>query len=360
MLKKLETLGPPESLPIAIERPNGLIVDALVDAGHVVVPIHPNVIKACRPRYHAAPGKSDPGDAYILADVLRTDGHRFRKLSPHSDELRALRALVRSRDALLAERIALVNQLQALLESFWPGATRVFCRLDTQISLAFLERYPTPSSALRLGPKRMAQFLKRQSYCGGRAPEQLLERLRSAPEGLVGPLEEKAKGTLVHIYIKSIGTLLKQLRQLQVQIGEAVGQFAFGRILMSFPRLREVNAAQILAELGENPTRFATEAQLAAEAGVAPVTLESGQRRTVSFRFACNKRLRKALTCFAQNSRFDSPWAARIYTKARQRGCRHPHAVRILARAWVRVIWRAWQDGTAYNPKKHGTHPSPA
>jgi hypothetical protein len=100
--KKLDRLAPAADIPIAIERPSGLIVDALVEAGHTVVPIHPNVVKACRPRYRAAGGKSDPGDAFMLADILRTDGHRFRPLAPCSDEIKALRALVRGRDELVA------------------------------------------------------------------------------------------------------------------------------------------------------------------------------------------------------------------------------------------------------------------
>src|SRR6185436_4492417 len=100
-------------------------------AGHPVIAIHPNVVKACRPRYKAAAGKSDPGDAFLLADVLRTDGHRFTPLRPLSDETRALRALVRTRDDLVAQRVALANQLRSLLESFWAGAAAIFADIDS-------------------------------------------------------------------------------------------------------------------------------------------------------------------------------------------------------------------------------------
>ena len=139
-------------IPIAIERPSGLLVDALVEAGFVVTPIHPNVVKTCRPRYRAVAAKSDLGDAFILADILRTDGHRLRPLAPQSDAIKALRALVRGRDDLVRARVALANQLIALLESFWPGAARIFSALASPIALAFLERYPTPEAAARLGP----------------------------------------------------------------------------------------------------------------------------------------------------------------------------------------------------------------
>ena len=119
MVVRLQRIAPPAELPIAIERGSGLIVDALLAAGHPVIPIHPNVVKACRPRCRAAGGKSDPGDAYMLADILRTDGHRFRPLMAVSDEIKALRATVRSSNDLvpslacsLAQRVAFGNQIQ--------------------------------------------------------------------------------------------------------------------------------------------------------------------------------------------------------------------------------------------------------
>ena len=122
---------------------------------------------------------------------------------------------------------------------------------------------------------------------------------------------------------------------------------------MSFPRAGRICAAQILAELGDVRERFPTDDQLAAEAGVCPVTHASGKSRGVVFRWACNHRLRAAVTCFADNSRHASPWAADIYRRARARGCDHPHAIRILARAWIRVLWRAWNDRTPYDPTRH-------
>jgi hypothetical protein len=99
--------------------------------------------------------------------------------------------------------------------------------------------------------------------------------------------------------------------------------------------------------------RFPTEEALAAQGGAAPVTITSGKRRVVKFRWACDKKLRAALLDFADDSRHASPWAAKIYAEAIQRTRHHPHAVRILARAWIRVIWRIWQDGVAYDPTKH-------
>lgn len=339
-------------IAVAIERPSGVLVDALIEAGLRVVPIHPNVLKASRARYHGA-GKSDPGDAYMLADLLRTDGHRFRPLEPQTDEIRALRALVRTRDDLVAERVALANQLRSLLESFWPGAIDIFSEIDSAIALAFVARYPTPQSATHLGEKRLASFLAQHSYCGRRSPAALLERLRGAATGCSGELEAEAKGELVRSLAAILEHLVVELTKLTARIEHSVANLADGHIVMSFPRAGRICAAQILAELGSVRERFPNEAQLAAEAGVCPVTYASGKHRSVVFRFACNHRLRRAIACLADNSRHGNPWAADVYHRARSRGCDHPHAIRILARAWVRVLWRAWFTRTPYQTHLH-------
>lgn len=353
LCRELGRLAPPGEIEIAIERPSGLLVDTLVDAGFVVVPVHPNMLKASRPRYSAAQGKTDLGDAFILADLLRTDRHRLRELRPLSDETKALRALVRTRDDLVERRVGLANQLRALLESFWPGAAVIFADVDSPIALAFLDAYPTPDSAARLGEKRLAAFLARHSYCGRRSPAELLARLHAAPSGLAPDAEAEAKGLAVRALVAVLKPLVEQIALLSAAVEHAIEAHPDGAIVMSFPYAGRVNAAQILAELGDDRARFLDADQLAAEAGAAPVTHESGKHRHVGFRWACNKRLRSAVTTWADNSRRGSPWAAAIYERARARGCDHPHAVRILARAWLRVLWRCWQDKKPYSSTGH-------
>jgi transposase len=353
LVRQLRRFPPAAALPIAIERPSGVLVDTLVEAGFQVVPIHPNALKASRPRYSAAGGKSDPGDARILADLLRTDGHRLRPLQPPSDDTRALRTLVRGRDALVAQRVALANQLRALLERVWPGAATIFYEVDSPIALAFLARFPTAQSAAHLGEKRLAQFLTQHAYCGRRSAADLLARLRGAADSHVGSLEAEAAGELVRSLGAVLTSLVAQIQQLTAAITAALRHHPDGALVQSFPRSGALNAAQILAELGEDRARFASDDQLAAEAGLAPVTHTSGKHRAVVFRWACNKRLRVALTTFADNSRRASAWAAALYTRARARGCKHPHAIRILARAWSRVLWRCWQARTPYDVTRH-------
>src|SRR5690606_19318862 len=156
------------------------------------------------------------------------------------------------------------------------GATAIFADLDSSIALAFIKAYPTPGRARRLGEKRLERFLARNRYSGRRPPAELLERLRSAPTGRVGALEEEACGEAALALVAVLTPLVASIARLTAAIEHAVAQLEVGQVVMSFPRAGKVNAAQIVAELGDDPERFQTEDQLAAEAGVAPLTHASG------------------------------------------------------------------------------------
>lgn len=351
LMRRLARFG--AGLRIAIERPSGLIVDALVEAGHQVFPIHPNAVKASRPRYRSHGAKSDASDAYLLADLLRTDGHRWAPLAAQSDAIRSLRALVRTRDDLVATRTALANQLRAALEAFWPGAAVVFADVASPIALAFLRKFPTPAAAARLTQAGMQRFCRAQHYSGRRTPTELLARLHSAAQGHAGSQLAQAMAQVVISLVSTLAPLVEQVAVLSRQIARCVALLPDGQIVMSFPRAGQLCAAQILAELGDVRERFPSFDRLAAEAGVVPLTYQSGKSRSVGFRWACNHRLRRAITCMADNSRHASEWAKGLYAAARARGCDHPHAIRILARAWLRVLWRAWTDRRPYDPALH-------
>ena len=159
------------------------MIERLLDPGLLVVAVHPNQVKAMRPRYSVAGGKSDVFDSFVLAELARTDSHRFRILVPDSDQTKALRATTRARESLVRTRIGLANQLRDQLACFWPGATRVFCSVDTNIALAFLRRYPSPLDARGLGEQRLQAFLARHRYSGRKPASELLDRLRGGAKG---------------------------------------------------------------------------------------------------------------------------------------------------------------------------------
>ena len=207
---------------VAIERPDGLLVERLLDAGLRVLAMHPNQVAAARARFRVSGGKSDRFDAFVLCELARTDSHRFRVLEPDSDQTKALRALTRAREDLVHARVALCSQLRAELERFWPGPIGLFHKLDSPISLAFLERCPSPADARGLGEQRLGAFLARQRYCGGQKPAELLSKLRRAPEGRVGEAELAARRALVLALVTAIKPLVEQIKQLTEQIATAL------------------------------------------------------------------------------------------------------------------------------------------
>jgi transposase len=352
LCKTLVTLGVAR---VAVERPDGLLIERLLDAGLTVLAIHPNMVAAARDRFRAAGGKSDRFDAFVLCELARTDSHRFRALTPDSDQTKALRALTRGREVLVEQRVALCNQLRAELERFWPGAVEIFSDLDSPISLAFLERYPSPTDARTLGAKRLGQFLARHHYCGRKDPAELLARLRNAPSGRAAELEADARRGLVLALVAALKPVVEQIRLLTAEIGHAVRAHPDGEIFLSFFKSPDsvICAATLLAEIGDDRARYPTAEHLAADAGMSPVAVESGRKKVACFRRGCDHRLRTATSTLADATRKWHPWAADHYARARGRGHDHPRAIRTVGRAWTRVLWRCWQDGVAYDPARH-------
>ncbi len=218
---------------VAIERPDGLLVERLLGAGLRVLALHPNKVAAARGRFRVGGGKSDRFDAFVLCELARTDNHRFRVLEPDSDQTKAIRALTRARENLVGSRTAVVNQLRAELERFWPGPLGLFSHMDAEILLAFLERYPSPADAHGLGVARMQAFLKREHYSGGQRPAALLTKLRSASLGRVGEIELAARRQLVLSFVAMVRTLNAQIKGLEREIRTQVRAHPDGPIYLS-------------------------------------------------------------------------------------------------------------------------------
>jgi transposase len=343
-------------LLVAVERPDGLLIERLLDAGIHVIAIHPNQVAAMRPRFSAAGGKSDSFDAFVLAELARTDSHRFRVLVPDSDATKALRALTRAREDLVEHRVAIANELRSQLECFWPGAVAIFADIDSPIALAFLRRYPSPADARGLGEQRLERFLARNHYCGRRPARELLARLRGAADGRADALETEARRQIVLALVAALEPLVARIAELTGEIRSALQDHVDGATFSSLFRdpKTAICPATILAEMGDCRDRYPTIAALAGDGGQAPVAIESGKSKRARFRWACDHRLRDAIATLADTSRHTNPWANDIYNRARARGTTHPHATRILGRAWCGVIWRMWHDHTTYDPARHG------
>ena len=344
-------LGAAGAARVAIERPDGPVVEALLEAGLEVVVVSSRAVRALRSRYGTAGNKSDRSDAYILADCLRTDGHRWPSLEPDSAATVALRAHVRARKDLVQTRVATANQLRAHLRVVFPAAVGLFSRIDSPVSLRFLERFPSEGRARWLSPKRLSAWLRANRYSGRTSAEELHRRLTAAAPGA-----DDDRSTVTAALVAVLETLQAQIKELDSRIAELLDAHPDSAIFASLPRAGTIRAATLLAEIGDCRGRYPDPESLAAAAGVAPSTRSSGRHRSVTFRWACDKKLRDALCDFAGDSRHANTWAQHRYQQLRAAGKRHPHAERILARSWAHIIWRIWQDHTPYDPTRHRAH----
>ena len=228
----------------------------------------------------------------------------------------------------------------------------LFDEVDSGINLDFLTRFTHQGLADWLSPKRLAHWLRAVGYCGRTSPETLHARLLAAPRGLTDD-DGLARAHITLAYVTTLRALREQITSLDRQIKEQLAAHPDSNTFTSLPRSGTVRAARLLSEIGDCRARFPTPEALACLAGVAPSTRQSGKHRAVGFRWACDKQLRDAVTDFAGDSRRANPWADKLYRDATARGHDHAHAVRVLARAWLYVIWHCWQNGTAYHPAQH-------
>jgi transposase len=341
---------------VGIERPDGPVVDALFAAGVAVFVIAPSQVKALRARYGSAGNKDDRFDAFVLADTVRTDRRRLTPLERDSLATTGLRQLCRTRKDVLAHQVAVANQLRAHLMIALPAVVGLFSTIDAAISRAFLTAFATQEAVDQLtaaGPDQLAGWLRQARYTGRTDPGVLHTRLTGAPAGATGD-HGRTLADITRVYLEVLNTLATQLAALTSRIGEALDQHPDKAIFTSLPRVGTLRAARLIGEIGDARGRFPTPAALACLAGVAPATRQSGKTRIVTFRWAVDKQLRDAVCDFAGDSHHANDWAAQRYAQARARGCDHPHAVRILGRAWLHIIWKCWTTRTPYDPARHG------
>ena len=233
-----------------------------------------------------------------------------------------------------------------------PGRGRAVQRPGQPAVAGVPGRVPSPAQAAALDEQSLAAWLRACPVRGNPAPPAvLLARLAAAPAAV--PADPAAQAAVTTVLAAAAAGLAARIKDLEAQIAVQLAAHPDGHIFTSLPRTGTLRAARLLAETGDCRARYPDPQSLAALAGVCPVTRRSGTYLSHGFRWNVNRQLRDAYCDFADGSRHASDWAARTYTAARDRGKDHPHAIRILARAWITVIWRCWQDSTPYDPAKH-------
>jgi transposase len=347
----LERFAPADRVGIALERREGLLVDQLLNWGYPVFPVNPKVAARAREGYRAAPVKSDALDAFVLADLLRQRVRDWRPRRVTSGAVSELGALVRDRERFVVEHRRVQHQLRATLDTYYPAAPRLFTRLDSNIALAFMRRFPDPAALRRAGKHRLAAFLVRQGYTGRVSADQLWTRaLAYDVDADRGMCAARRLGALA--LVRRLEASKALLGEYERAIAVAFRVHPDAQLFQSLPGTGLITAATLLAEIGADRARFPSAASLLAEAGLAPVTRQSGNLRRVGFRYAAKHHLRAAWSMWMLTLSRTHPWSAAAYTELRERGHRHNRAARSLGARWERIVWRCWQDRVPYDPAR--------
>lgn len=330
----------PEGAIIGIETDRGLLVGALVAAGYQVFAINPLSVDRYRDRHATSGAKSDPGDAKVLADIVRTDRHNHRPVAGDSEIVEAIKLLARTHQSFVWQRQRHVNRLRSALREFYPQALDAFgTELASSDAVAVLGIAPTPDLGRRLSRSKIASTLKkggRERNIQARA-ETIQAALRSeqlqASRGVA-----RAYGTIVASLVALITGLNEEIAGLERELEAAFEDHPDAKILRSLPGLGTVLGARVLAEFGDDRTRYTDARARRNYAGTSPITKASGTRRVVLARFARNERLFDACFLWAFSALTKSLGARAYYDLQRSRGKTHNHALRALANRLVGIL----------------------
>ena len=337
--------GGKEDMACIVETSSGLLVAYLLEHGWSVYPVHPTTVD----RRRAASGaKTDTIDAYLLAKTGRADFAELRRLTPDSQTIAELKVLTRDQDALIQMQTRLVNQLTACLKAYYPVVLELFSKLQQRSTLTFLRTYPTLQAAQAASVEQITQALKQAGHTSaGKVAPKIFESLHQ-PQLVANEVVTRTKSRLMLALVAQLLPLVEQIASYDKEITRLFLSHADSEIFESLPRAGKRLAPRLLAEIGDDRTRYADAASLQALAGTSPVIFQSGTYRRIHRRHACIKPLRNALHQFAWQTTLTETWALEYYQRKRKEGKSHSVAVRALANVWVRILYAMWQKSECY------------
>jgi hypothetical protein len=340
----------PGQVVVGIETDRGPWVQALLAARYQVYAINPLSAARYRERHVTSGAKSDPGDAKVLADLVRTDRQHHRPIAGDSELAETVKVLARAHQGLIWTRQRQVNALRSTLREFYPAALLAFDDLASREALAVLAKAPTPEQGRALRVTQIEAMLRAAGRQRNLHPtaEAISAALRT--EQLTAlPLVAQAFGATVSAHVAVTAELVRQTAALEAQLTASFEQHPSAEILRSLPGLGVVLGARVLAEFGDDPHRYADAKARKNYAGTSPITRASGRSRVVLARYARNRRLADALYQWAFSALLRSPGARALYDTQRARGATHHAALRALANRLVGILHGCLRHGTTYD-----------
>lgn len=338
---------------VGIETSHNMLVDFLIERGYLsIYVLPPNAVKSAQGRYRQSGAKSDPADARLMADMLRTERARYHAWVPDQPLTRQIRAMISLIDYLTKETWQFGNRLRAALLRYYPVALEIFSTLDSPISLAWIEQYPTPAAAQAVSYEQFKTFLhdhhhnrtKKWAACYAR-----LQQPQISAADVMGAVYAQEAQLLAQLMLKMVQSKTRLLADLD----KLYTQHEDYRIYHSLPAAGAYLEPALLAMLGDDRQRFPSPEPLQATAGTCPVTKQSGKARIVTFRYACDHEFRQIVQQWAKASIEQSPWANSYYEAVRPHCSSVNEAYRKLANRWLEILWRLWQDRQPYDEQKH-------
>jgi len=335
----------PDQMACIVETNQGLLIAALLEAGFTVYPVNPKTVDR---RRSASGAKTDAIDAYLLAKTGRADLVDLRPLKPDSPLVQELKVLTRDQDALIQSRTRLVNQLTACLKAYYPVALQLFAKLQQRSTLVFLQTYPTPQAAQAASVAEIEATLRKGHHSNPtKIAQQIFARVHQ-PQLIADTITTRTKARLMLALVSQLLPLIEQIATYDKEIKRLFLTHADNAVFRSLPGAGKRLAPRLLAEWGDDRTRYTGSNSVQALAGTAPVAFQSGNYAKAHKRYACLKPLRNALYQFAWQSTKQEAWALAYYRRKRAEGKSHSVAVRALANVWVRIIYRMWVNKTSY------------
>ena len=334
-----------EQMACIIETTHGLLIATLLEAGWPVYPVNPRTVDR---RRSASGAKTDMIDAYLLAKTGRADFADLHRLTPDSEKVAELKLLTRDQDTLIHMQTRLVNQLTACLKAYYPVVLDLFGKLHQKSTLLFLQTYPTPQEAAAASVEQIQQVLKQTRHPQARkAALSIVEQLQQ-PQLQADAVTIRTKSRLMLALVRQLLPLMEQIAQYDKEISTLFLTHPDHEIFTSLPRCAKHLAPRLLAEIGDDRSRYTDASSLQALGGTSPVLFQSGAYAKAHRRLGCIKPLRNALQHFAWQSTQSEPWARAYYQRKRAEGKSHTVAIRALANVWVRIIFAIWTQHCCY------------
>ena len=341
----------PEEVLVGIEKDRGLLVTALLGANYRVYAINPMSAARYRERHVTSGSKSDPGDAKVLADLVRTDRHNHREAAGDSANAEAVKILARVHQSAIWARQREANALRNALKDYYPGALVAFgTDLDDRDAVAILEVAPTPALGRLLSKAKIIAALKRAGR--ERNLERRANEIQSAlrEEQLAqGPVVEAAYGRTTKAHVAMIRAYNAEITELEAALTSGFEQHSDAGIIHSLPGLGTVLGARVLGEFGDDPNRYCNAKSRRNYAGTSPITRASGKSHVVLARHMRNRRRADALDQWAFCSITSSAGARAYYDELRGRGKTHRQAIRQLANRWVGILHACLEQRVNYD-----------